>query len=62
MSNWITHPKTYGATVIPLNDLIGHEDNGTCICGPTWKPIHIPGGPAQRMLVHHSLDGREHHE
>ncbi len=40
--------------VMPLNDLVEHLDNRTCICGPTET---TPG-----VLVHHSLDGREMRE
>ena len=62
MSNWIVHPTGYGATVMPLNDAIGHEDDSECPCGPTWKPITQLGGGHNWMLVHHSLDGREQQE
>ena len=41
--------------VLPVNDLIEHEDEGDgCVCGPDVR--FEPGG---RIVVHHSLDGRE---
>lgn len=44
--------------VIPVKDLIEHEDVGDeCPCGPTVE--FVEGG---KVVVHHSLDGREAHE
>ena len=46
--------------VIPIADLIDHEDND-CICGPTIE--HVPTDDGDGWLItHHSLDGREHAE
>ena len=50
--------------VEPVADLIEHLDVG-CPCGPDVEYVDpdtggtYPGGP---VVVHHSLDGREHHE
>lgn len=49
--------------VVPHNDLISHTtDHGDCLCGPTTRPEPQPDGSVSWILVHHSLDGREHHE
>ena len=46
------------AHVIPVDDLIAHEDEGDdCPCGPDTK--YVEGG---KVIVHHSLDGREQSE
>ena len=46
--------------VIPINDLINHEDHD-CICGPSVE--HIPSDSGDGWLItHHSLDGRENME
>ena len=42
--------------VLPVDDLIEHDETeDLCICGPT-----VTLEPGGRMVVHHSLDGREH--
>ena len=43
--------------VVPRDDLVAHEPNEDCPCGPT--PTFEPGGV---VLVHHSLDNREAQE
>lgn len=44
--------------VLPVNDLIEHEDEGDeCVCGP--DVTFVEGG---KVITHHSLDGREGHE
>lgn len=50
--------------VHPLNDLIAHdiEPDTSCVCVPRVELIDNPDGPDGWMHVHHSLDGREHHE
>jgi hypothetical protein len=40
--------------VLPVNDLIDHEDSGDCVCGPDTE--FTEGGA---VITHHSLDGRE---
>lgn len=41
--------------VYPVNDLVEHELEGDdCVCGPTTE--FVEGG---KVVVHHSLDGRE---
>ncbi|MGV0042014.1 hypothetical protein [Mycobacterium colombiense] len=46
--------------VLPNNDLIEHEDDGTdCPCGPTVEPVFDSEGSCGWLITHHSLDGRE---
>lgn len=44
----------------PVNDLVGHDTDNfdACVCGPDVE--FVEGGG--RLVVHHSLDGRELHE
>jgi hypothetical protein len=47
----------------PVGDLIEHvTDGGDCPCGPTVLPVECEDGSIGYSVVHHSLDGREHHE
>ncbi len=41
--------------VMPAFDVVKHGDSDECVCGPDVK--FCPGGS---IVVHHSLDGREH--
>ena len=46
--------------VLPINDLIEHEDQGDgCACGPSSEPIKRDDGSVGWVITHHSLDGRE---
>ena len=47
--------------VIPVADLIDHEDND-CACIPTTEPVHRADGSVGWLITHHSLDGREREE
>ncbi|MFE3461382.1 hypothetical protein ACFXKD_27880 [Nocardiopsis aegyptia] len=47
--------------VVPLGDLIEHEDED-CPCGPTPEPVEADDGSIGWVITHHSLDGRELHE
>ena len=40
--------------VVPVNDLIDHEDTDECVCGPDFE--FVEGG---MIVMHHTLDGRE---
>jgi hypothetical protein len=40
--------------VLPIDDAIQHEESDDCVCGPETE--FVEGG---RVVVHHSLDGRE---
>jgi len=57
LNNMITDLKLRDDTthVIPLNDMIEHEETIRCICGPRVEGIEGGG----KIVVHHSLDGRE---
>ncbi len=48
--------------MVPVGDLIVHEINDGCPCGPRPVPRMRPDGSAGWVLVHHSLDGREFQE
>lgn len=48
--------------VIPVGDLIEHETTDTCPCGPTDQPVRRDDGSVRWLVIHHSLDGREHSE
>lgn len=47
--------------VEPVDDLIEHHDDD-CPCGPTTEPVSRDDGTIGWLIIHHSLDGREHHE
>jgi hypothetical protein len=48
--------------VVPVDDLIAHETTEDCVCGPTNEPVPRADGSTAWVIVHHSLDGREHDE
>jgi hypothetical protein len=49
--------------VLPVDDLIEHEDVGDgCPCGVTVQPVEREDGSYGWVHVHHSLDGREANE
>lgn len=48
--------------VVPVGDLIEHDTDGECVCGPTDTPVEDDEGAIRFMAVHHSLDGREQKE
>jgi len=43
--------------VLPVNDLIEHETDDDCVCGPDVE--FVSGG---KVVSHHALDGREQTE
>lgn len=45
--------------IIPVDDLIDHDPESDCICGPTLKPVARGDGSYGWLLIHHALDGRE---
>lgn len=54
-----------GVHVLPVNDLVAHEETTDCICGPDVEYIDPETGdsyPSGPLVVHHSLDGREANE
>lgn len=48
--------------VVPRNDLIAHEDDGGCVCGPRLDIVRHPSGAVKWAYIHPSLDGREKSE
>jgi hypothetical protein len=48
--------------VVPLGDAVEHTADDDCVCGPTAKPITRDDGSIGWLMIHNSLDGREHHE
>jgi hypothetical protein len=51
--------------VAPVGDLVGHDTSTTepdCVCGPRVEPVKREDGSMGWLIVHHSLDGREHTE
>ncbi len=45
--------------VVPIGDLIEHETNDDCPCGPRQEAAVREDGSYGWVVVHHSLDGRE---
>lgn len=41
--------------LIPVDDLIGHEQSADCVCGPLVEPL----GAIDLFVGHYALDGRE---
>lgn len=48
--------------VMPVNDLVYHEDSEDCICGPECELVEREDGSMGCLYMHHSLDGRETRE
>lgn len=48
--------------VLPIGDLIDHDESEDCVCGPATKPVQRDDGSVGWVIVHHSLDGREKSE
>ncbi len=48
--------------VVPVNDLIEHEDGDDCPCGPAMIPVEREDGSIGWVVSHFSLDGRERFE
>lgn len=55
-------PDTATLHVLPVNDLIEHEDSDDCICGPMSTLIRRGDGSDGWIVTHNSLDGRELNE
>ena len=45
--------------VVPVDDMIEHDSNEDCVCGPMYMPRERDDGSFGYVYVHHSLDGRE---
>lgn len=48
--------------VMPVGDIVEHEPDELCICGPTGSERTLVLGRLKWLFVHHSLDGREQTE
>lgn len=48
--------------VVPRGDLIEHQTDDDCPCGPRQEPVVREDGSMGWVVVHHSLDGREARE
>lgn len=46
--------------VHPVNDLVEHQLGEDCPCGPRTEPVMRDDGSSGWLVVHSSLDGREH--
>lgn len=50
-----------GLHVTPEGDAITHELDDDCVCGPRveWQDPDTGESYDEKLVVHHSLDGRE---
>lgn len=48
--------------VMPLADIIQHDDSDDCVCGPLAEAAPRGDGSMGWLITHHSLDGREQRE
>jgi len=59
MNGWLRVGDDLEQHVIPVEDLIDHEEDQGCICGPSVQMVKRSDGSAAWLYSHHSLDGRE---
>lgn len=45
--------------VVPTSDLVEHDVDEDCVCGPTPDPVFRDDGTNGWIFVHHALDGRD---
>lgn len=45
--------------VLPVNDLLDHEDGAECPCQPDVQPEQREDGSMAWLIVHNAWDGRE---
>lgn len=50
---------TNSVHVVPVGDLMQHDTDAACACGPTIQAVKDEHGNIGWMYVHRSLDGRE---
>lgn len=48
--------------VMPVDDLVLHENTRECVCQPVVEHVPNDDGPDGWLFTHHSLDGREANE
>lgn len=51
---WIEQDHGNEMHLVPVDDLIGHELDSECICGPYWEDL----GKGDFLVAHHPLDKR----
>jgi hypothetical protein len=58
------HHREYARAIhtIPVSDLIEHEADPECVCGPELEAVEREDGSFGWLYTHHSLDGREEYE
>lgn len=59
MTGWVRVCEENWCHVMPVEDIIAHEESKDCICGPTCE---VDEEENIFLYVHHSADGREKHE
>jgi hypothetical protein len=57
IKNWGVYEDRDAVHVIPENDLIVHDHDDSCVCGPFSEMVAGPGGDGW-LVVHEALDGR----
>lgn len=56
--DWLIYHHPKDTHIIPDQDLIEHQPDSDCICGPTHRS-NTTTGELRWVVEHHSLDGRE---
>jgi hypothetical protein len=56
---WGCYEAAGAVHVAPMMDLLDHELDEDCACGPTPECLTGRDGQDSWMFTHHSLDGRE---
>lgn len=59
---WLAIETDDGAHVLPIGDVVEHEESADCVCGPASELVDCAAGGTAWLVTHHSLDGREHLE
>lgn len=55
---WVAYDGSGHVDVLPIDDLVAHEESDDCVCGP--KQALLDGAPWDVwMRTHRPLDGRE---
>lgn len=55
---WHMQETEDGARVMPVGDLVGHEEGEDCVCGPRLEPVVRDDGSVGWLVSHEALDGR----
>lgn len=54
-TEWIVTDTEEQIHITPVDDLVGHDKDSTCPCGPYVEHL----GGADWLYAHYALDGRE---